>query len=458
MLASVFFTASSNVNIVNNKVTCSYSGVYVRSGSSLVTVSNNYINNSYGSTTDAALRHGPSIIVGADNSTIENNRVIGVLSTAVADSDIATGIYAGTDGPTVYNNIVITGNTVQNTYSAIAVSLVTNITINGNSLQDCKTSNHSQAIICTSVNNGVITGNSCYNIDYTAIALVDCKFFTISGNSISNSSSFAIGSTATANGMTISQTANGLSANHNVTGNTIAVNGATAGIGYYGILLYGDNSVITNNILDIDAAAFAIGIQFTGTGFNVNGNRIKAAYDGMRVIDVATWTTTANNVIATNNIEVAGANARYPVLDSSTGPNRYIENSYFGGIPSFTNVHFYSNDNGYTFVSNKTADYTVTTNDTKKQFSNSGATGTITFSLPSATGSASNFPYGLVYRFYNIVGSQVIRLDPNGTNVIRGGGAGKYAEIPTFTSIELTCITSGYWEITGLNGTVTYEP
>ncbi len=99
----------------------------------------------------------------------------------------------------------------------------------------------------------------------------------------------------------------------------------------------------------------------------------------------------------------------------------------------------------------KTADYTVTTSDAiGGRFSNVGATGTITFSLPSAAAD-----YEL--EFYRSA-SQTVRVDPNGTQTIGSGGAGKYLSMDSDKAfIRIRCIVAGHWVVVESAGTITYE-
>jgi parallel beta-helix repeat protein len=458
LLASVFFTASTDINIVNNKVICSYSGVYVRSNSNNVNISNNNIDNSFGSTTDAALRHNPSIIAGANNAIVANNIVKGVLSTAVADSLIATGITVGADGSAnTYRNITVTGNTVQNTYTAIAGSDVVNVSITGNTLSDCRTANHSQAVLLTRCVSASVVGNSCFNVDYTAIAFVNCSNSTIAGNTIENSSTFLVGAGLDPqfNGITSS-----VGDSNVITGNTIVVDGATAGIAGRGVISAGNNCVISDNTIQTKNIEFSQGIQFYGSYCKVIGNTIRVNNIGIRVLLVS-GTVTQYNTIESNTVEVAGSiSTNNNVLDQSEGPNRYANNFYTNSNnigATFTNNQYFSRDNGKDTLLSKTADYTVALEDTYKQINNGGATGTVVFSLPDATSSGTNRPFGLVYKFYRLA-NQIVRIDPFGTNVIRGGNAGKYLQLDNNSAVELVMMSSGAWEIVNSHGTYTFEP
>jgi hypothetical protein len=65
---------------------------------------------------------------------------------------------------------------------------------------------------------------------------------------------------------------------------------------------------------------------------------------------------------------------------------------------------------------------------------------------------------GLKYRLLR-TDPNALRLDPNGAEVIRGGGAGKYLSLDaTGTSVMIECFTAGTWELVYVNGTTSFEP
>jgi hypothetical protein len=100
----------------------------------------------------------------------------------------------------------------------------------------------------------------------------------------------------------------------------------------------------------------------------------------------------------------------------------------------------------------KDSNYSIAAADLGIRFSNGGAAGTTTFSLPA--GSA-----GQEYEFVRIA-SQTLRVDPDGTEVIRGGGAGKYLQLDADGDrVRLAWdATSGVWEIANVVGTPSFEP
>lgn len=81
---------------------------------------------------------------------------------------------------------------------------------------------------------------------------------------------------------------------------------------------------------------------------------------------------------------------------------------------------------------------------------NIGATGTVTYVLPAAVA-------GMQFAFSRIA-SYAVRVDPNGSEVIRGGGAGKYASLDTDGGrLHLRCHTDGIWDLISSYGTISYE-
>ena len=104
----------------------------------------------------------------------------------------------------------------------------------------------------------------------------------------------------------------------------------------------------------------------------------------------------------------------------------------------------------------KTANYTATTSDTGKIFTNTGASGAVTITLPAAT-------VGLNYRFA-VGAAQQLRIDPNGTETISlpstgvPGAAGKYLVADAVgETVHLVCAIAGNWAVFGYTGTWTAE-
>ncbi|MHA1396182.1 MAG: hypothetical protein ACTSSF_00430 [Candidatus Heimdallarchaeaceae archaeon] len=96
-------------------------------------------------------------------------------------------------------------------------------------------------------------------------------------------------------------------------------------------------------------------------------------------------------------------------------------------------------------IVDKTSNYTVTKEDSFTVFTNKGATSTVTFTLPAAEA-------GLKYTFVRIA-SQEVRIDPNGSETIAGGSAGKYAILDAdYESITVQATQTGKWEVVAYYG------
>lgn len=99
----------------------------------------------------------------------------------------------------------------------------------------------------------------------------------------------------------------------------------------------------------------------------------------------------------------------------------------------------------------KTSDYILTANDIGKRFSNHNAGGMVTFSLPVGV-------IGMSYEFIRVT-SQIVRIDPSGNQIIRGGGPGKYLQLDNDgDNVHLMWLNPGIWEIAcGCKGTPSFE-
>ena len=84
-----------------------------------------------------------------------------------------------------------------------------------------------------------------------------------------------------------------------------------------------------------------------------------------------------------------------------------------------------------------------------KTISNIGNGGAIAWALPAAT-------VGLKYRFIR-QDAQILDIDPNGSEIIRGGTAGQILRLNTAGNVaQIECLIAGAWEITSLQGAVSY--
>lgn len=97
----------------------------------------------------------------------------------------------------------------------------------------------------------------------------------------------------------------------------------------------------------------------------------------------------------------------------------------------------------------KTATYTVLATEDGKCFSNTGAGGAIEFDLPAL---ADHLRYTVI-RF----ASQTITIDPNASEVIRGGGGGKYLSLDSDGARVTLEAHGSNWEIIESIGTTSFE-
>jgi hypothetical protein len=99
----------------------------------------------------------------------------------------------------------------------------------------------------------------------------------------------------------------------------------------------------------------------------------------------------------------------------------------------------------------KTADYPIVAEDKGKRFCNANASGIITLTLPAGT-------VGMRYHFTRRNTTYAMRIDPNGSETLEPGGAGKYTSLDTDgASISCECISTGIWVVTAESGTNSQE-
>lgn len=100
-------------------------------------------------------------------------------------------------------------------------------------------------------------------------------------------------------------------------------------------------------------------------------------------------------------------------------------------------------------ISNKTADYTITSSETGTVFTNTGAAGAVTFTLPTATA-------GLTYTFISSVVSQEIRVIANTGDFISLNSVSVTSpyyiyKTGTEASITLTAKDDSSWRVTSIH-------
>lgn len=105
-------------------------------------------------------------------------------------------------------------------------------------------------------------------------------------------------------------------------------------------------------------------------------------------------------------------------------------------------------------VTAKTADYTVVVNDSNRFFTNTGAAGTVNFTLPTASA-------GLTYTFY-IDASQTLTITAGTSTTIRSGSsvtasAGNITSNTVGNTVRLVAISSTQWVAESIIGTWTFN-
>jgi len=98
----------------------------------------------------------------------------------------------------------------------------------------------------------------------------------------------------------------------------------------------------------------------------------------------------------------------------------------------------------------KTSGYTINATDTGEIFTNAGASAAITGALPAAAA-------GLEVTAVRVADYEH-RLDPDGTDTISGGGAGKYLSILTTGSVTLRCVVANAWIVVSDSALWRLEP
>lgn len=232
--------------------------------------------------------------------------------------------------------------------------------------------------------------------------------------------------------------------------------------------LKSQQGVISGNVIENPTDhAFQAGIVASKSAgidasehINIFGNTIDGTRQGI-------YASALKNSIVTGNLVVAGAaSSSGIVLDS--GPdvvgNRVFGNyakgsfstkSYVNNSPASQNNVMESNydDAGRLLdIVDKAASATIEETESGKTITNNGATGIITLTLPPLQA-------GLHYRFVQIAGN-FLRIDPNGTEQIRGAPAGgKYMQLESDgTVVIFEYIGAARWEAHVLSGTTSFEP
>lgn len=92
----------------------------------------------------------------------------------------------------------------------------------------------------------------------------------------------------------------------------------------------------------------------------------------------------------------------------------------------------------------------VPTASSGQRLTNRGSSSSLEFDLPAAL---SGYRYA-----FNRIANYAVRLDPNGSETIGDGGAGKYLEITGRGQVDIECLINGVWEVTGGSAVYSFEP
>lgn len=241
-----------------------------------------------------------------------------------------------------------------------------------------------------------------------------------------------------------------------VRGGTTGVNkGVIAAMGSAGLEC--DGIVVQGNILD-DINSTGIVLNYI-RDFTVSGNVLREyANHGVYFAqaDVNLRGVISGNVFS--NQTAAGATGVHGAAANCVLDAILSDNHGFGAVTNTVSANCRNERNrvidceppGTPDVA-KTADDAIAATDSGSVFSNRGAAAQVTLSLPAAT-------VGLTFEFVKQA-AQNFYIDPNGGEVIRGGGGGKYLIVTNAGDwFELLCVTAGTWEVGVKHGVAAFEP
>lgn len=125
---------------------------------------------------------------------------------------------------------------------------------------------------------------------------------------------------------------------------------------------------------------------------------------------------------------------------------------------SFTNLRYFTGDGAVALRPIRlTSSAVIPVSYSGQTMSNDGAVGAIMPPLPPA--SSGNIALGLgPMTFINSSSVGTFRIDPDGTDVILPGGAGKYMDLALGATATIIPVKPGVWQILSSYGTVTFEP
>ncbi len=155
-----------------------------------------------------------------------------------------------------------------------------------------------------------------------------------------------------------------------------------------------------------------------------------------------------------NTINSVATGVAYSIAQQSTLVNNKINSVTPFVFGSGAAVFRDGNYNGFGPLGNTLAvgiNYTLSVNESGVSIYNQGAGVTRTYTLPPSAP-------GLTYTILRTA-SFPLRVDPDGAEIIRGGGAGKYLQINADGDfVTLRCIVDTVWEVVESRGAFTFEP
>lgn len=219
----------------------------------------------------------------------------------------------------------------------------------------------------------------------------------------------------------------------------------------------GGNDVISDgralNYADFNlSTAPASGIQVSNVANNsrleTTGVGETAVFFNSRAAITAQYSCKGNTI---NSLAIGIA---YSIIQQSTAANNKINAVTPFSLGSGAQVFRSGNYNAFGPLGNTLAagvNYPLSVQESGLSIYNQGATTTRTYTLPVSAP-------GLIYTALRVA-TFPLRVDPDGTEVIRGGGAGKYLQINNDGDfVTLRCIVAGTWEVVESRGAFTFEP
>lgn len=203
--------------------------------------------------------------------------------------------------------------------------------------------------------------------------------------------------------------------------------------GGYGILIDGAgyiNDLYGSNLYSENNTTGGIRLNPTTVSSDITLSCVRSDAEAGIALYMAQCVATINSLLVNNNTQATNAvkfvdstiaidSCRFTSITASDYINYGASAlTVTGGrndpIPMTGTVPITFYDYNVSHVEAKTADHTITLADNGKTFSNFGATGTVTFTLPTLDASTDGFEVGFI-----VGASQIIYLDPEASDQIR---------------------------------------